>query len=245
MQCSGLLNNWKLFTSSASPSLRLPYLPPPSLPPALAPADAPRSPDMLLLLMLMLVTDCSIRHGHPLIRPQWVFFPSHTHFSLPLILSPSRSPLQPPPHLHSSSLFFPSFVQFFIIIFFFYERWRITRRKPCAAVEDDAWWVDGNAGKWSLPVFPPHLNAVRVCVRKRKGRQEFRGWASLLPPDQRCNRLRLDGRGESAGGDRGETEGRRGHDWKRVGRLIKCFCRWEHVYLLLMWSMFVLIRVWG
>lgn len=88
MSCSGLLNDLKLFTSSASPS----YIP--SLPPPLPPTDAPRSPEMLLL---MLMTDCTIRHGHPLIRPCHSECFSTTFLSLILSLSPTRSPINSSP----------------------------------------------------------------------------------------------------------------------------------------------------
>lgn len=83
MSCSGLLNDLKRFTSSASPSL-----PPPLL---LLLPPAPSSPEMLLL---MLLTDCNIRHGHLLIprRHSECFPTTFSLFKLAFRASPSSPP---------------------------------------------------------------------------------------------------------------------------------------------------------
>lgn len=168
MSCSGLLNDLKLFTSSASPSL-----PSASLPRA----DAPRSPEMLKL-----VTDCSIRHGHPLIPPQWVFF---LHFSL------SHRYLK----LHHitvsvslSLLLLPLCVVYIRAVLCVCVTWRITQCPRRGLVSPRSWRKCR-----SLPVCAAHLSDGRLCVRKEKGKGEFRAGVVASPSGQELQQAAFGG----------------------------------------------------
>lgn len=168
MSCSGLLNDLKRFTSSASPSL-----PPPSFSSSLLHRAARRC--CCWCCWPTATSDMGIFWSRG--ATVSVFPPLFLYLNL-------RSALHLPPHHHrpirSPS---PACIVLLCSAPFFYARWRTPRR------EGDVWRNGGGGGILPCPLLHPTL---AVCYFEKGGGGGL-GRLSLLPADQSCRRRRRRG----------------------------------------------------